>query len=165
VDWLNESALMDKVYSNSFCNISATGVADSSYGLFATRDPRMLGSVEVDLKLAGLQATETATAYTLVDFLFWQNELSRAHLNRRGWVVQERLLAPRVLHFGQKQLFWECCEMDAAESYPNGLPHALAMGVMTKFKSLDRGSTVQSYVSGDLVTTIRGFLPASCGRG
>jgi hypothetical protein len=136
-DWFCEAALMHKVYSNSFCNISAMGAADSSSGLFITRDPDMLGSVEIELKLAGLETTETSTSYTLIDFLFWQNELSRAHLNRRAWVVQERLLAPRVLHFGEKQLFWECCEMDAAEKYPSGLPSALERGAMTKFKSLD----------------------------
>ena len=136
-DWLREAALMHRVYSNSYCNISATGAVDSSKGLFAARDPRMLGSVEVALRYSGLQTTQQSTTYILIDFLFWQNEFSRAHLNRRAWVVQERLLAPRVLHFGEKQLFWECCEMDAAESYPNGLPSALAMGAMTKFKSLD----------------------------
>jgi hypothetical protein len=136
-DWLREAALIHSVDSNSFCNISATGAADSSNGLFFTRDPQMLGSVEVELKLVGLEKTETSTTYTLIDFLFWRNELSRAHLHKRAWVVQERLLAPRVLHFGEKQLFWECCEMDAAESYPSGLPPALAIGPMTKFKSLD----------------------------
>lgn len=36
-------------------------------------------------------------------------------------MLQERLLAPRVLHFGRKQLFWECNELCACEMYPNGL--------------------------------------------
>jgi hypothetical protein len=37
-------------------------------------------------------------------------------------VLQERLLAPRVLHFGRKQLFWECNELCASETFPDGLP-------------------------------------------
>jgi len=35
-------------------------------------------------------------------------------------VLQERLLAPRVLHFGRKQLFWECNELYASETLPDG---------------------------------------------
>jgi hypothetical protein len=31
-------------------------------------------------------------------------------LLKRGWVFQERLLAPRVLHFGPQELWWECLE-------------------------------------------------------
>ena len=46
-------------------------------------------------------------------------------LIRRAWVVQERLLAPRVLHFGSRQLFWECSEWDASEDYPMGIPPVL----------------------------------------
>jgi hypothetical protein len=37
-------------------------------------------------------------------------------------VLQERLLAPRVLHFGCKQLFWECNELCASETFPDGQP-------------------------------------------
>ena len=39
-------------------------------------------------------------------------------------MVQERLLSPRVLHFGRTQLAWECRELDACETYPDGLPSA-----------------------------------------
>jgi hypothetical protein len=37
-DWLREAAQMHHVYSNSFCNISATGATDSSVGLFFDRN-------------------------------------------------------------------------------------------------------------------------------
>lgn len=37
-------------------------------------------------------------------------------------MLQERLLAPRVLHFGRKQLFWECNELCASETFPDGQP-------------------------------------------
>jgi Heterokaryon incompatibility protein (HET) len=32
-------------------------------------------------------------------------------LFQRGWAYQERLLSPRVLHFGQRELLWECSQM------------------------------------------------------
>jgi hypothetical protein len=37
-------------------------------------------------------------------------------------VLQERLLAPRILYFGRKQLFWECNELCASETFPDGQP-------------------------------------------
>lgn len=39
-----------------------------------------------------------------------------------AWVVQERLLAERVVHFGRHQIMWECREKEACEIFPNGLP-------------------------------------------
>jgi hypothetical protein len=51
----------------------------------------------------------------------WNKEVENAPLNKRGWVLQERLLAPRVLHFGAQQLYWECKEFAASETQPGGL--------------------------------------------
>ena len=31
-------------------------------------------------------------------------------ISKRGWTLQERLLAPRVLHYGVEQMYWECQE-------------------------------------------------------
>ena len=39
--------------------------------------------------------------------------------------MQERWLSPRVLHYGRDQLLWECRELDACETYPDGLPKPL----------------------------------------
>ncbi len=36
-------------------------------------------------------------------------------------VLQERLLAPRVLHFCKDQITWECRHVDAAECFPHGV--------------------------------------------
>lgn len=38
-------------------------------------------------------------------------------------MVQERILAPRILYYGKEQLLWECVHMDACETYPDGIPH------------------------------------------
>jgi hypothetical protein len=51
----------------------------------------------------------------------WDRQIEHGALNRRGWVLQERLLSPRVLHFGKEQIFWECRNSVASEALP--VPH------------------------------------------
>ncbi|KAF1731244.1 hypothetical protein CRV24_009323 [Beauveria bassiana] len=116
-DWQREVALMRDVYSNSFCNISAANVPDSHHSMFRSRDPEALHPDVVYLSVNGLNTT-----YLVSDIRLWDTDVSRAVVNTRAWVLQERLLAPRIVHFGASQVFWECREKDAAEVYPDGLP-------------------------------------------
>jgi hypothetical protein len=37
-------------------------------------------------------------------------EEQRSPILSRGWVLQERLLSPRVLYFGKYRIYWECNE-------------------------------------------------------
>jgi len=60
--------------------------------------------------------------YTILDLSFWEQNVDDAPINKRAWVLQERLIAPRVLHFCQDQIAWECWEKDCIESRPDGLP-------------------------------------------
>lgn len=43
-----------------------------------------------------------------------------AYLNHRGWVLQERLLSRRTLHFAKDRVYWECGHHIVAE---DGLQH------------------------------------------
>ena len=43
----------------------------------------------------------------------------------RAWTLQERLLSKRVLHLTDKQMYWECNELKASETFPHGLPPLL----------------------------------------
>jgi hypothetical protein len=47
------------------------------------------------------------------------DEITR--LLKRGWVFQERMLSPRILHFTRDQVYWECSQICASELYPAGL--------------------------------------------
>jgi len=136
-DWFREAALMHKVYSYSHCNLSASASKDSSEGLYRNRNPRTLDTTWVELYVAGLGSSITTTRCEMHDYFFWKHNVSQCTINRRAWVTQERLLAPRVLHFGKYQLFWECREHDACESYPEGLPSLFVAQTYTNFKALD----------------------------
>lgn len=119
---------MGRVYSHSLCNISATGATDTSEGFFLGQRLPMSVPPKVELlwNWAGSVATMVPASYYLfINLFYWKAYVSDQPLNRRAWVVQERFLARRVLHFGRRQLLWECCEREACEQYPFNIPPRL----------------------------------------
>ncbi|CAG9989394.1 unnamed protein product [Clonostachys byssicola] len=120
-DWHTESALMGEVYSNGVLNIMATASQDSHQGLYRDRDPRELNHCSFKSSWTGIEEQQL----TVVDYSLWRDLIMRAPLNERGWVVQERVLAPRTLHFAENQQAWECHTMEACEMYPDRLPMRL----------------------------------------
>lgn len=121
VDWKLEAPKMDKVYSRAVLNIAATGASDSSKGLFFPRRPDALGEFRLDWSFK----SKFSIQYTIIDYDYWKHLVVNESLIRRAWVVQERLLAPRVLHFGSRQLFWECSAWEASEDFSLGIPPVL----------------------------------------
>lgn len=118
-DWLQEASLMHKVYGHGHFNISATGAVDGSEGLFRQRDHTAKGFEKVFLQVEGLNGGPTPCI--AFNSSFWGDNVEMAPLNLRGWVLQERILSKRVLHFGKTQLLWECRKLMAAETFPDGL--------------------------------------------
>lgn len=97
-DWEQESAVMGDIYRGGICNISAVAAADSNAGFFSARNPLAyipcrLGAME---KLSPV--TKSKPAPSNLD----------GRLSTRGWVMQERAMSPRTLHFGSTGLAWEC---------------------------------------------------------
>jgi hypothetical protein len=117
-DWQSESAIMGEVYQNAFCTIAATASSDSDGGLFFERDPLRRKPCLLTFSSKGL----SKRTFLCVDQNDWKDNISRAPLNSRSWVLQERLLSPRVLHFAAHQLYWECAALEASEVFPVRLP-------------------------------------------
>ncbi|KAI3390755.1 hypothetical protein diail_8693 [Diaporthe ilicicola] len=140
-DWRKESTTMAEVYSNSICNISADW-GDESNGLFFERtfeppcclqmrwkipeyepetepepgsEPDDDNSSQPDV----LSPPSDGSPCYIVRRKGWVEIVTESPLNRRGWVLQERLLAPRVLHFSPKQVSWECRQRVAWERIPS----------------------------------------------
>ena len=130
-DWKEQSVLMGEVYSNSICNIAATGAADSSQGCFVSRQ-------ESDLicTLSKNSSTFFTQDQAIVNLQQWSDEVEQTRLNQRGWVLQERLLAPRIVHFGSKQVFWECSQMNACETYPEKMPSPFHRDYLPSLRTL-----------------------------
>ena len=136
-DWTLEASKMDKVYSHAVLNIAATGASDASKGLFFPRRADTMDLREILLDWSFKH--KNSIRFTMMDFDYWKHLVVDEPLIRRAWVVQERLLAPRVLHFGSRQLFWECSERDASEDFPMGLPLVLVRSdQQSLFKFFDK---------------------------
>ena len=53
----------------------------------------------------------------------WDTSVDSAPLSARGWVFQERILSPRIIHFGNRQLFWnDGSNGGGNEQWPMGIP-------------------------------------------
>ena len=50
----------------------------------------------------------------------WLNQVQNSPLNARAWVLQERMLCPRILHCTVQGFFWEFSELRASEYEPIG---------------------------------------------
>jgi hypothetical protein len=122
-DWAHESSKMSQIYTNARLNIAATASSNSHGGLRRHASSRAPTSCLVTLSWTGLDLERKQ--YTCTDRTFWERNINFAPLLDRGWVLQERILAPRILHFAEEQLFWERRTTSAYESMPLGLPRYL----------------------------------------
>jgi hypothetical protein len=116
-DWFREAHLMGSVFENAFCTIAATGAKDGSIGLFTDNGRKRIrlpcepGRPELGHMYFGRRIPNRTES------------VDSAPLQRRGWVLQERILSRRVIHFAEDQVYWECDEAFRYEDEPpNMLP-------------------------------------------
>jgi hypothetical protein len=103
------------VYKNGYCNIAALEATDSGGGCFSKRDPSLL-------KLIIIQSHWKGCRNGIWHWKFHRHlrhmygAIDNSPVHRRGWVLQERLLSPRNLHFGEHMIYWECRHSIASEN-------------------------------------------------
>jgi hypothetical protein len=112
-DWALQSALMAQIYGQSDLNIAATCAENGSFGCFFDRPKDWAVQIR---PLVG----EDDLIYEFLPSPLINPDMDV--LNNRGWVVQERYLSRRTLHFTTKQVFWECDGESACETCPGGYP-------------------------------------------
>jgi hypothetical protein len=99
-DWTVESALMGDVYSNSLRNITTTASADGNSGL------SMSGWSALNLPCVVPSSPQFDTPgpwHIHPMFLAYATFILEGLLLTRGWVVQERVLAPRTFHLAPER--------------------------------------------------------------
>ncbi|EUC38751.1 hypothetical protein COCCADRAFT_45793, partial [Bipolaris zeicola 26-R-13] len=127
MDWEREAAMMTIVYGNSSLNIAAAGARDERDGCFFSRPAHW------NCKLQ-LYNSHNALHYSAAPVSLHSRCLLSMPLMERGWVLQERVLAMRTLHFTTTELFWECNHTTACESFPERLPGDMMMSPIFLWK-------------------------------
>ncbi|KAI9148002.1 hypothetical protein HJFPF1_11823 [Paramyrothecium foliicola] len=149
-DWQIESGKMADIYSNGYITLAATHARDGDAGLYRETP---------DFEVAGI--TPEGDSYHLlfrrridhhIGCISDPESIRREYpgyatvtehpLLTRAWVYQERLLSPRILHFGPYEMFFECrtdvqCECGAigwegtSDEVPMGLTKLLHTDALT----------------------------------
>ena len=111
-DWEEHTVAMRDVYSYCIVNISADRAASSGDGF--------LGPYSLDLISPVNVHHPESSFHRVVDLDLAQICLGNSPLSKRAWVLQERWLSPRILHFTAQQVFWECrTTLLACEAFPS----------------------------------------------
>lgn len=151
-DWERESSKMASIYQNSFLTLAATGSADGDCGCFAgfheipyhwsgrtVKDDKLWTPVSVEIagfrRCFALTPPDDIRGISPYGISSSDQTLTGYPLLTRAWAFQERLVSPRVLHFGKTQMAWECRRAfwtevfifeDDPKKQDNGLPAYLA---------------------------------------
>ncbi|KAI1132420.1 heterokaryon incompatibility protein-domain-containing protein [Nemania abortiva] len=106
-DWRKEAGRMKSVYGNSYLNIAAVQAVDSYGSLFASSN---LGVEYPAQTVPQDHAIQIRPQPNQTHRHFGSNyyDVGEALLLQRGWVLQERILSPRVVYYDTNELKWEC---------------------------------------------------------
>ncbi|KAF2026795.1 HET-domain-containing protein, partial [Setomelanomma holmii] len=105
-DWTKEAAIMGAIYENSLLTISATTAHDSTTG-FLQKRRRRFKPIPLEHKSVNPNLNQPIVLRPWLQSWTKSVEGDTSPLSSRAWVLQERLLPPRTLHFGQERIFWE----------------------------------------------------------
>ncbi|PSN71501.1 HET-domain-containing protein [Corynespora cassiicola Philippines] len=137
-DWESESAKMASVYANAQLTIAAAANANPHDSLFAGRWTTINRFSNADehhvptgsytfqqdgktLRVRPVLRLAHSRFFNVNNHLIGRSDFD-APLMTRAWAFQERLLAPRTLHFHAEELVWECREIVRCECGEFGRP-------------------------------------------
>lgn len=126
-DWLQQSGKMAAIYENATITLAATVSDGGSSGMFVEPTELQKGYITNGKEKLAPNADAEVTRHLLktssdrdvVAFvkqkMTWGSHPFPGHFSSpelplltRGWVYQERLLSPRIVHFGNIDITWEC---------------------------------------------------------
>ena len=141
-DWREQSVCMASVYGNAYLTISAAHAASSDAGIFMSSHLSEQFPQHPIPENPGIFVRQQPH-FRHVDFgSNYSAFFTSRSLMKRGWVLQERLLSPRVVYYDNEEMKWEC--KSSTDCQCGG------MVVISNFKldyhgSVDRGETPLSH--------------------
>jgi hypothetical protein len=116
-DWANEASLMAGIYASAYVVLSATATEDCENGFLHKRQKPLL----IRYAQHG-QRSQKVYARRIESHLCHRMKPRTDYiLHGRGWCMQERFLARRIIHFLPDEILFECqarreCECGAASN-------------------------------------------------
>ena len=141
-DWRREAAKMCAIYENATLSLSIASSGSCDEGFLDGKPQVEQVSIGTDTMAVGLRRQPGRTKAKMF-------QLDGCALEQRAWTLQERLLAPAVLHFVADTMIWECCAGCAFEDQAEIVP------ILTK--SLEP----RGIVSWDILFRIKPLLRAA----
>jgi hypothetical protein len=99
-DWRRESQSMEQVFSSAYCTIAADAARDWEEGFLQRESPPQYTERVKD-------GRRMYVCNTVHDF---EGHILNSRLNKRAWVLQERVLSRRILHFAEDHTYFACGE-------------------------------------------------------
>ncbi|KAK0633927.1 heterokaryon incompatibility protein-domain-containing protein [Immersiella caudata] len=118
-DWARESDTMFKVYGLSTCTIAAANSGDGEGGFLTDRNQYRVRPCHIPSPFKADSKYSFKVMSQYLNKIHDRNVRNSEWFNR-GWVFQERMLAPRLLIFTKTQVLWGCAKLQAAETWPCG---------------------------------------------
>lgn len=122
-DWEREAADMSNVYANCYVMLAADGSSNCHGGLF----PLVANDGCFSIPAEGPGGRKSRVYCRLTNILAddrgevchrlhdTRSKFKPCALDTRGWTLQERVLAPKTLHFGASEIGWECVTQRVCE--------------------------------------------------
>ena len=151
-DWHNQARDMANIYSNCVFTIAALWGNDSHSGCFVERNPLATLACNIGTSDALGGSLFATSANSSQDRCL--AKVKPSPLLERAWVLQERLLSPRILYYGPWELHWECEQREANEISPDHLENTWPLledgntkSVRSHFRNLKPVSPIGKYLT------------------
>ncbi|KAN0093531.1 HET domain containing protein [Hyaloscypha variabilis] len=116
LDWEEESSKMASIYRNSYLTLCATQAPSDDDGLW----PSLPVSTLHKIWFREDQVAYAVHLRAMHIIPVWEYVRVLSPIATRSWTFQEQILSPRVLHFGNGELLWECMEGSTCECSSTG---------------------------------------------
>ncbi|KAJ3578463.1 hypothetical protein NPX13_g2102 [Xylaria arbuscula] len=83
-----------RVFASAYCTIAATSAENPNAGFLGR---------QVDHNNIYVQDPQGQRIYVSTNIADFDNDINGANLNKRAWVMQEKFLSPRTIHFAYKE--------------------------------------------------------------
>jgi hypothetical protein len=129
--WIDAICVIQDCEADQFYGASKRGQVFQHCSMNITADSVLSFSRILDPQCGAIfptsegQSTTLLTNQVMTPANIWSAEMVCSPLARDCGFFQDQLFAPRRLHFGKTEVYWQCPELKACESFPDGLPQQL----------------------------------------